>query len=140
MMTRVKCAAVLAAALAVLGLALGPSAADEGKGPSVKEIMGKAHKGGNSLLVGVFKGVQAPSPDWGGVQAKTKELVKLGTSLGKAEPPQGDKDSWQRLTGTYLNNAKSLDTAAEEMNKPGAQAALQKLRGSCKGCHDVHKG
>ena len=35
---------------------------------------------------------------------------------------------------------KALDSAAEEKNKPAAQAAFGKMRGSCKGCHDVHKG
>jgi hypothetical protein len=138
-MTCLKCAAALAA-LAVLGLALGHSAADGGKNLSVKEIMGKAHKGGNSLIAGVGKQLQGAGPDWDTLQAKTRELVKLGTSLGKAEPPQGEKASWEKLTRQYLDNARALDAAAEEKNKPGAQAAFGKIRGSCKGCHDVHKG
>jgi cytochrome c556 len=139
-MKRFRSGAALALALAAgMWAVQGPSAADSAKEPSVKEIMTKAHKGGSSLLAGVGKDLKAADPDWTDLQAKSKELVKLGTSLGKADPPKGEKDSWETLTKGYLGFAKDLETATEKKDKDAAAAAQKKLAGSCGACHKAHK-
>ncbi len=73
------------------------------------------------------------------MQAKSKELVKLGTSLGKNEPPQGEKESWDKLTQAYLDCAKTLNGAAEKKDKETATASQTKLTTMCMTCHKVHK-
>jgi cytochrome c556 len=129
-MKRVLCAA---AGLALLGgLAM---AAD----PTIKDIMTKAHKGGNSLLQTMNKELKEDEPDWNDVQKDSKELVELGAALGKNKPPRGEPDSWEKLTKGYLDTAKSLEASAEKKDKSGAKASLGKLLGSCKGCHQVHR-
>jgi hypothetical protein len=112
---------------------------DQDKPPSVKEIMTKAHKGGNSILGTLRKDLQSPNPDWPDVQKKTKELISLGTSLGKNEPPQGEKSSWERMTRLYLDQVKALDKAAQKQDKQATGASLRRLTGLCMACHQVHR-
>src|SRR5436309_5139842 len=108
-----------AAAALVLGLAvaLNLSGAKEKKEPSIKDIMTKAHKGGDSLIFTIRKDLKEDEPDWKEVQKDSKELVRLGTSLGKATPPQGEKASWEKLTKAYLVSAKDLQAAADKKDK-----------------------
>ncbi len=128
-----------AALLAVVTLTLSPTSAIAQKDPSVKEIMTRAHKGGDSILTRLGRQLKSDSPDWAQVQEETKELVKLGTSLGKNEPPKGDKASWDRLTKEYVTNAEALDTAAQKKDRPTAAASQRKLAGSCQACHKAHR-
>lgn len=123
--------------LAVLALVTGPAVAQ--KEPSIKEIMTKAHKGGNSIIASVGKELRGDEPDWADIQSQSKELVKLGTSLGKNEPPRGDRQSWDKLTKDYLKNAKALNAAAQNKDKAAAMAAHRRLGESCKNCHKAHK-
>jgi cytochrome c556 len=131
-MKRLVCVAAGLVLLAV-GVAV---AAD----PTIKEIMTKAHKGGKSLLANLNADLKDDEPDWNDIQKDTKELVDLGTSLGKNTPPKGDQASWDRLTKAYLANVKTLDGAAENKNKGAAQTALKQIQGSCKECHMAHRG
>jgi hypothetical protein len=129
---------------AALGLAAGvalacSSAGAQDANPSVKDIMTRAHKGANSLLATIGKGLRSSDPNWSDLQAKSQELVRLGTSLGKNEPPQGPKPSWDKLTRQYLDTTKNLETAAESKDKEAALAAHKGIVGSCKACHQVHK-
>jgi hypothetical protein len=126
--------AVLAAVVLLAGSVLAAT-------PTVKDIMGKAHKGPNSLLANIGKDLKADEPDWDDIQKETKELVELGTSLGKNDPPQGDKDSWDKLTKSYLEGVKTLDSAAQKKDQKGAQSAQAKLAQpkTCMDCHQVHK-
>lgn len=127
----------LLAALAIV--MAGGLRADDAEQPSIKDIMTKAHKGGNSIVTSVGKELRGDSPNWEDVQKKSKELVRLGTALGKNDPPQGKKTSWDTLTKQYLDNAKTLKTAADEKDQSAAKAAHQKLARSCMACHRVHK-
>ena len=132
----------VAAAVAVMGgatLMLPSSGADDKKEPTIKEIMTKAHKGGNSLIQEVAKDLKQKQPDWADVQEKSKELVSLGTSLGKNTPPKGDQASWDKLTQQYLVNAKALEDAAENKDQAAALAAHKKLTTMCAACHKAHK-
>jgi mono/diheme cytochrome c family protein len=105
---------------------------------TIKEVMGKAHKGPNSLLANLGKDLKDDEPEWTDIQKETKELVELGTTLGKNDPPKGDKQSWKNLTKAYLDNAKALDAAAQKKDKATAQSYQAKLAGSCKACHTAH--
>ena len=53
------------------------------QGPTIKEIMTKAHKGGDSLDREARQGAEGREPKWDDVQKQTKELVELGSGLGK---------------------------------------------------------
>jgi hypothetical protein len=139
-MGRRLCGAALAAALIGLAASGTQSIAEDDKDPSIKEIMTKAHKGGNSLLSTVGKDLKSGEPNWDDVQTKTKELVKLGKSLGKNDPPKGDKESWEKLTKSYLDTAKQLDDAVRAKEKSKAVTAHSKLTKMCAACHKVHKG
>jgi cytochrome c556 len=111
--------------------------------PTIKEIMEKAHKGtkqSQALLTQVRNELKKDDPNWEKVQKQAKELVSLGTSLGKNEPPRGDKESWEKLTAAYVANAKKLEAGAEEKDQAAARAAVAKLGGSCRSCHMAHKG
>ena len=138
-MKRLTCVALGLALLAAAALTRSPSYAAD-KDPTIKEIMTKAHKGGDALLGTLGKDLKADSPDWDKVQKETKELVELGTSLGKNDPPKGDKESWMKLTAAYLDTAKDLDAAAGKKDKDTAAADQKKLTGSCMNCHKAHKG
>jgi hypothetical protein len=137
-MTRVWRGAGVAALVGAMSWVLSTSNADD-KDLTIKEIMGKAHKGPNSLIMTVGKDLKADEPDWADVEKKSKELVRLGTALGKNEPPKGEKASWQKLTQRYVTNAKALEKAAEDKDKSKALAAHKKLTGMCMACHSVHK-
>jgi cytochrome c556 len=108
--------------------------------PTIKEIMTKAHKGSSSLLADMNGELRQDEPDWASIQKDSKELVELGTALGKNKPPKGDEANWDRLTKNYLSTAKSLDSAAQSKDKSAASTALRKLQGSCKECHMAHRG
>jgi cytochrome c556 len=114
--------------------------ADPGKLPTIKEIMHKAHQGPNSILPTVGKDLRnSDGPDWDEIKRAAKELVRLGTALGKNEPPKGEKNSWQKLTKAYVESAKALLSAAEKSNQAAAELARKKLQSSCTGCHKSHR-
>lgn len=130
---------ILLALLTSVSLIGRPAGAQGGKVPTVKEIMGRLHKGANSPLTTIRADLQADAPDWPEIQRAAKNFVTLGAALGKNEPPQGDKQSWTRLTAQYLENSRFLEAAAQKQDKAGALAAHGRLNESCKGCHSVHR-
>src|SRR5439155_8470261 len=106
------CAVLVLGAVAVLALA--PSRADDKKDPTIKEIMNKAHKGGNSLIQKVGKELKAAEVDWDHIAEHTKELLDLGKGLIKNDPPRGEKESWEKLSKQYEDTATVLDKAAQK--------------------------
>jgi hypothetical protein len=138
-MSRVWCGAAALAVLVGFAVALNPSGAADEKDPPIKEIMQKAHKGDKSLIEIVGKNLKEDKPDWDEVQKDSKELVKLGTSLGKNTPPKGEKDSWEKLTKMYLEDAKELDSAAGKKDKEKAADAHKKIKALCMDCHSSHR-
>lgn len=138
-MTKVCRGAAILAVLAGLTAWLAPSGADEKKEPTIKAIMTKAHKGGDSLIAGIGKDLKESEPDWADVLKSSKELATLGTALGKNEPPLGEKESWEKLTKAYQVKAKALVAAAEKKDKDDATAAHKTLSMTCAGCHKAHK-
>src|SRR5580704_14890771 len=131
-MNRLCCVSAVTAMLAATALTLSLSGADQ---PSIKEIMNKAHRKGDSLLGTIEDDLKQAQPNWDEVQADTKELVSLGAALGKATPRKGGKASWEQLTAAYLDTVKALDAAAQSKDKTAAVAAQQKLSHSCMSCH-----
>jgi hypothetical protein len=106
---------------------------------STKDIMIRLHKGSGCLLATLGKELKSTSPPWPDVQKDVHEFVVLGQALGHNEPPRGDKGSWARLTGQYLENARAMEQAAQKQDKKGTLDARSRILGSCKTCHNAHK-
>ncbi len=138
-MTKARRGAALAAVLVGLAVTLGPSGAEEKKDPSIKEIMTKAHKGADSLIGKLTRELKADTPEWEPIQKQTKELAELGASLSKATPPQGEKESWEKLTKAYVANAKEMVEAAGKKDKDTTAADVMKVTKMCANCHMAHK-
>ena len=84
--------------------------------------------------------VGAAKTDWDAIQKNTKEITKLGEALDEAEPEKGDKESWKKLAGKFGENTKALNDAAEAKDLDKVKASQKTIGGSCKSCHDLHKG
>jgi cytochrome c553 len=101
-------------------------AADDGdKKPKfkTKEIMKKAFKG--PLLKKVAGGDASDE--------EKKQLHEMLVSLSKNEPPKGEKESWEKLTGALV---KAGEAAVKGDEKAGA---MLKKAANCKACHKSHK-
>ncbi len=118
---------------------LGDSQAQEKKELSIKQIMNKAHKGGDALLTKLGKELNSDDIPWKDVDSQAEELIKLGKALGANKPKKGDDASWKEHTTKYTANAKALEKAAHKMDKDAAKKSFASLKGSCKGCHDNHR-
>jgi hypothetical protein len=116
-----------------------PVGAEDEKTPTVKEIMGKLHKGPHAALNEIKVDLQDATPDWPEIQRLSKDLTTLGAALTKNDPPRGDKGAWGKLTKKYADNAKALDDAAKKKDAKDALAYQGKLMGSCTECHKAHR-
>ena len=128
------------ALLVGFGWALNDTQAQDKDNPSIKEIMTKAHKGGNALLGKMAKELNSSDVPWDQVTTQSKALVRLGKALAKNTPPKGEKASWEEQTSKYNKNAQALVEAVDKKDKDAATTALKALQGSCKACHSNHKG
>lgn len=138
-MKRIVCLGCVLTLVVGIHWMLGDSQAQEKKELTIKQIMGKAHKGGDSLLTKLGNELKAGDIPWSEVDSQAEQLVKLGKALAAAKPKKGDEASWKEITSKYNESAKALDKAAHNKDKDAATAALKALRGTCKGCHDNHK-
>jgi cytochrome c556 len=111
----------------------------EAKLPTVKEIMQKLHGGRDGLRTKLSKDLRAEKPDWKVIQKDTQEIVKFAEALGKNEPPQGERQSWDKLTGQYVASAKAMDAAAEKQDPAAIKTAYAKMGSSCTNCHNAHR-
>jgi cytochrome c556 len=84
--------------------------------------------------------LKEPKPDWDAVVKSSTEWVSLATDMTKDTPKKGSKESWDKLAGKWLTDAKALESAAEKKELAAANKALKSLGSSCKGCHGPHKG
>jgi cytochrome c556 len=107
--------------------------------PDIETIMKKVN-GKTGLHKAIATDLKAANIDWDAEQKKSKEYYELISSLGKNDPPKGDKKSWEKLTKSYADNAKSLNDACEKKDKSGVNSALNKIQGSCMACHKAHRG
>jgi cytochrome c556 len=127
------------AGLILAGLGADRLRAAGGDVPSIEDIMQKVNKRKSGLHSQIGDALKAGTVNWEDVQKKTKEMAALADFLGKNDPPKGSKASWEKLTKTYADDAKALNTAAESKNQAAANAAIKKLSGECMGCHRVHR-
>ena len=109
-----------------MGLLVGTDQAGEkGKAKySIKEVMGKAHKGGLLNKVAAGKGDKADA----------EKLLDMYIALAKNKPPQGDAESWKKFTDGLVAAAKVAVSGGEDAGKRLKKAA------NCGACHKVHKG
>ena len=110
-------------AVFALGALLG---AAQDKPKDIKEVMGIAHKGKDSLIEKVKAG-KASDDD-------KKKLLSLYEALGSFKPPKGDEKSWKDKTDSLVSAAKDL------VDKKDGAADKLKTASDCKACHSVHKG
>ncbi|HUG91241.1 MAG TPA: hypothetical protein VML55_10425 [Planctomycetaceae bacterium] len=123
----ILCAAVVGVFAVGIAVAV-PSAADDEKPKySIKDVMGKAHKGGQDALVQrIIAGK--------GNDSEKKELVEYYTALGKNDPPKGEQKSWDDKTKALLDAAKEV-----QEGKDGGADNLKKAA-NCMACHKEHRG
>ena len=130
---------VLTAALPLAALAWGLAAAGTADPPTVKEIMGRANKP-TGIYFNLGQDLKDENPSWPDIQQEAKELAGLAAALRRAAPPKGDKDSWDRLTRTYADNAWALEKAAAKQDQAAARAAHARMGGdACMTCHKAHR-
>lgn len=86
------------------------------------------------------KQVEAKPANWEEIQKTTEEIAKYGKSLGKNDPDKGSKESWKKLAGKLADNTKELDDAADAKDLDKVKASQKAIGGSCKACHDAHRG
>lgn len=132
-MNCLKLTLALAASLAVIG-GVGAMVLQDG----IEEIMEKGFKKGG-LKQQIDTELRKDKPDWESVAKKTSELAKLCTALCKEKQPQGEADSWKKLTEALTSNVKSLNESASKKDQERAKTVMTKINGSCKECHDIHR-
>jgi hypothetical protein len=122
--------AILAAGVVSMGVF---RAADTDPKYTIKEVMGKAHKGLKDPKDPKDPSLFAIVSDGKGTKEQKEMLLELYTALPANKPPKGDADKWKEKT-------KSIVDAAKEVvdGKDGGEKDLKKAV-SCKDCHDAFK-
>jgi cytochrome c556 len=124
---------------AVCAVSAPPLPAQADKPSEVKQVMVKVNKTGTGLYPTIVQELRQDDTNWDEVKKDAKEIARLTATLGKLDPPKGEKDSWQKLTKAYAENTKALDAAAAKMDKEATKAAAAKLGESCDTCHKAHR-
>src|SRR5262249_32625521 len=112
---------LLGAMVLAVGLLVGVvgAADDKSKSPSVptiSEVMQKVN-GKAGLRGAVNKALTSDMINWEDVQKKTKDMVEHIEALSKNTPEKGTKESWEKLTKSWLDSAKKVDEAAKKKDK-----------------------
>jgi mono/diheme cytochrome c family protein len=102
--------------------------------------MNKLTKGPQSLTMVIGGELKSDQPPWDTIGPQAKEFAQLAGTMGKYDPPKGDKESWERLTTAYADSAAALERAAQAKDREAALAAHKALAGSCQACHMQHRG
>jgi len=92
---------------------------------SISEIMERAHKGRDALGRKVQKGEAS-------AEEKT-ELLRLYVDLLDNDPPQGDKETWEKLCKDII-----VATSRIIIDQEGAADEFKSAI-NCKACHDEYK-
>lgn len=137
-LTKLALMAALGGAALLLAQAGSSHAQDKEKKLSTKQIMGIGHKGADALFGKVQAAVKAKK--WDDAAAPAKELAENGSLFPKAAPPKDDKKTWDKLATKYADDTKALADAVEKKDEAAAKKAGGAIQGSCKACHDNHKG
>jgi cytochrome c556 len=133
------CGASMLSLLVVIGIAGRNVGAADDAPATIDKIMETLHKGKKSSIATLKTQLKSQSPDWATVQKETKTYAKLAADLPKNDPPKGDAASFKKLAQAFASNAKTLDEAAKKENRAATKAALDKIGGSCKSCHEAHR-
>jgi cytochrome c556 len=102
----------------------------------MKSLFGKTGKFKSALK----KEIEAKPTDWEAIDKTTEDIAKYGKALGKNDPEKGSKDSWKKLSDKFAENTKALHEAADAKDMDKLKASQKAIGGSCKSCHDVHRG
>jgi soluble cytochrome b562 len=105
---------------------------------STKEIMGKAHKGKQSLFFLVQQDIRKANPDWQADEKSVAEMIRLVSMLTKNNPPKGSKEGWDKLVQEYVDKAKAVQQNLKEEKLRESRTAFNKLMATCKSCHETH--
>jgi hypothetical protein len=132
---------IVVGTLAALTFWLAAAGAQDGKTPSVKEVMKKLNAKDAALCPTLGKALKADAPNWDEVQQETRVFLVTAEALAKNDPPHGDRASWTKLTTAYIADAREMDSAAQKKDRNAALAAHAKLANpaTCNGCHKMHK-
>jgi len=112
-----------------------------GGGSAIRQVMMRMFgRNPQALRRSLEANLKADPPAWAAIQTGTAELVKLSGDVGKADPPKGSKESWNKLAGGLIATAKDLDKAAQAKNLADVRTANESIGKMCNACHDQHKG
>jgi len=134
----IRMALLAAFAVVVVAASVVPSVVAQDKKASIKEIMTAGHKGDDALFNKVKGAVKAGK--WEDAQTAAKTLAENGAKLVKTTAKRGDKDSWDALAKKYAENTKALADATDKKDADATKTAIGSIGGSCKECHDAHRG
>jgi hypothetical protein len=138
-MKRLTLLALLIPGLLAAGLLPGTAEARDEKAPDIKEIMKKVNSP-TGLYSMVLRELKEQDVMWDDIKEPAKEIARLAALLGKNDPPQGDKASWQKLTKAYADDARALEKAVAKMDRKAAIAAQKRIGDdACMACHKVHR-
>jgi len=129
----------LVTAAALLIAVVTGAVASQDKTPDISTIMKKLNGKAKGLHGKAKVELNAASQNWEDLAKLSKEYRKLAESLGKNDPPKGEKASWEKLTKQYVDNVKKLDEAIGKKDKDAALKAHGAISKSCKACHDAHQ-
>lgn len=77
---------------------------------------------------------------WEDAQKLAKTLSECAANLPKNKCPKGDAESWTKLTKEFADLAEAVNKAAESKDKAKFDEAIKAFTGTCKACHDAHRG
>jgi cytochrome c556 len=126
----------------VFALPLLPAALAVADGPSTPSIMALMHKQ-YTVSRAPFKilkrELDATAPDWEKAREASEKFGGLAADLAKNTPLSGTPDSWRRMVGQHLADARALDDAVRARDKAKLRAAHQRIADSCRTCHQAHR-
>ncbi len=124
---KITLSALVGASLLVGGLALNAPAEEKTEKPlSIKQVMGKFHKGNPALCGKASKGQAS--------EAELKEMLAGYEAICAQKPPKGDEEAWKAKCTALVNATKAL------IEKKEGAATAYGTAVNCKSCHDAHKG
>jgi hypothetical protein len=127
----------LALALPLLPAAL--AAADGPGTPSIMALMHKQYTVSRAPFKLLKREIDGTSPDWEKTREASEKFGALAADLAKNTPLWGTQESWRRLVGQHLADARALDDAVRARDKARLRAAHQRIADSCRTCHQAHR-
>ncbi|HJZ59782.1 MAG TPA: hypothetical protein VKE74_32875 [Gemmataceae bacterium] len=107
--------------------------------PSISDIMVEAHGCQTAYIKQVRNELAKDEPDWYLVEAKSRDLVRVGKLLALNNPPHGSRESWEKFTAVYTARATVLVDAAERKDKEEATVETTRMLRMCATCHRAHR-